>query len=214
MPRERNDDSSSDELPEAEQHSIDVVSLGTGTVSSIEHFTEDDASDAHSVRSDEDDDIVVSRQDHDHPPPEQRTQLGEGQEVGLTLSDSSGDSNDSDDKSSNPVKLYKSSRLKSYITLTLASFINYDAAVNSSNVTQSAFGGVPSTSDQRAYAVAVSTVSLAICGGAVVMHLDRLTPLERIWIRAFKPKSRIELAVAAFLVIWWTIGTGIQTSLK
>ena len=203
MPRERSDESRNDELPEAsgEQVSIDVVSIGAGTVSSIEQFTEDDSS---HDRNDDDEDTMTSQS---------RTQP-EGHEESLADQDGSDAPNDSDDTSCNPVKLYKSSRLKSYITLTLASFINYDATVNSSNVTQSAVGGVPSTSDQRAYAVAVSTVSLAVCGAAVVMHLDRLTALERVWIRAFEPKSRIELAVAVFLVIWWTIGVGIQTSLK
>jgi hypothetical protein len=109
------------------------------------------------------------------------------------------------------VKLYKSSRLQSYITLALASFINYDATEKSSNVTGSA--GVPSTADQRRYGLAVSLVSLTLSGAAVAMHLDYVTPAQKLWTAAFKPKSRVELGLAIFLALWWTIGTGVQTSL-
>ena len=110
-----------------------------------------------------------------------------------------------------PNKLYKSSRLKSYITLAFSSFINYDAAVKSYSNVQAA--GVPSTKDERNYAVAVSLISLTLAGLAVLMHLDRFTPLQGIWMRAFQPKSsKIELALACFLVVWWSIATGIETS--
>lgn len=106
--------------------------------------------------------------------------------------------------------LYKRKVLKSYITLTLAGFINYDSAQKSSNVFGS--GGVPSTIDQRRYAVAVSIVSLIISTTIVVGHLDRFL-LKKFWQETvFKVGSRIELAVLLFLVIWWSVGTGMQTS--
>lgn len=110
------------------------------------------------------------------------------------------------------IKLYKSSRLKGYITLFLASFINYDASQKSSDVISSI--AVPSTSQQRRYSVAVSVVSLVVSGAALLSHLDRITPLEKVWISAFKSKSRFELFLALFLVLWWSIAVGIETTVK
>jgi hypothetical protein len=109
-----------------------------------------------------------------------------------------------------PRPLYKRRVLKSYITLTLASFINYDSAQKSSNVFGS--GGVPSTIGQRRYAVAVSIVSLILSTTTVVGHLDRFV-FEKFWRETVFPVgSRIELAVLLFLVTWWSVGTGLQTS--
>jgi hypothetical protein len=106
--------------------------------------------------------------------------------------------------------LYKRKVLKSYITLTLASFINYDAAQKSSNVFGS--GGVPSTVEQRRYAVAVSIVSFVLATTTVVGHLDRFL-FEKFWReKIFPVGSRIELAILLFLVAWWSVGTGLQTS--
>ena len=62
------------------------------------------------------------------------------------------------------------------------------------------------------YAYALSVVSLVIAVAAFLAHLDRLTPLKKVWIAIFKPKSRIELALAIFLSAWWTVGVGINTS--
>lgn len=106
--------------------------------------------------------------------------------------------------------LYKRKVLKSYITLTLASFINYDSAQKSSDVFGS--GGVPSTIDQRRYAVAVSIVSLIISSVTVVGHLDRFL-LQKFWQETvFNVGSRVELVLLLFLVIWWSVGTGLQSS--
>jgi hypothetical protein len=86
-----------------------------------------------------------------------------------------------------PIKLYKSTRLKGYMTLFLASFINYDSAQKSSNVDINLLHVVPSNDDQRKYAVAVAVVSLIASGFCLVAHLDRITPLERLWIFLFQP---------------------------
>lgn len=91
-----------------------------------------------------------------------------------------------------PVKLYKSSRLKGYITLTLASFINYQAAEKSDDVQESDVRVVPSTPEQKRYALAVAVVSLVLSVFCLLTHLDRLTPLEKIWITFFKNGSKIE----------------------
>jgi hypothetical protein len=113
------------------------------------------------------------------------------------------------------IKLYKSTRLKGYITLTLASFINYDAAQNSGNVHANNVRVVPSELDQRRYAVAASVVSLVLVAFCLVAHLDRVTPLEqRVWINLFRPKSHVEGALAAFLLVWWTSATGVSTAVS
>jgi hypothetical protein len=88
-----------------------------------------------------------------------------------------------------PIKLYKSTRLKGYMTLFLASFINYDSAQKSSNVDVNLLHVVPSNDDQRKYAVAVAVVSLIASGFCLVAHLDRITPLERLWIFLFQPTT-------------------------
>jgi hypothetical protein len=88
-----------------------------------------------------------------------------------------------------PIKLYKSTRLKGYMTLFLASFINYDSAQKSSNVDVNLLHVVPSNDDQRKYAVAVAVVSLIASGFCLVAHLDRITPLERLWIFLFQPQQ-------------------------
>lgn len=113
-----------------------------------------------------------------------------------------------------PIKLYKSSRLKGYITLVLASFINYRSAEDSADVQGSIVTVVPSTSEQRRYAMAVAVVSLILSIFCLLTHLDRLTPLEKIWILMFKNGSKFEGLMLAFWSIWWMVGTGIETSVS
>jgi hypothetical protein len=124
---------------------------------------------------------------------------------------------DSDNASNTkkPVKLYKSSRLKGYITLALASFINFDAAQKSGNVDKNILTVVPSTDDQRRYAEAVAVVSLILASFCLVVHLDRVTPLEKFWIsHLFAPDgSKFEGALVFFLTVWWSVATGVATSI-
>ena len=147
--------------------------------------------------------------------PAQGTQTGNVQsEEAATGAKSNGTQGDdaqqrSEDK---PIKLYKSSRLKGYLTLVLASVINYDAANKSGDVIMSS-GAIPSTDEQRSYALAVAIVSLILTGITTLVHLDTITPLEKVWVAAFKSKSRFELVLAVFLVIWWSVATGIHTSI-
>lgn len=60
----------------------------------------------------------------------------------------------SDDDSTSDIKLYKSTRLKGYITLLLASAINYSSATQSDSAILNT--AVPATQGQKNYAMAVS----------------------------------------------------------
>lgn len=113
-----------------------------------------------------------------------------------------------------PIRLYKSSRLKGYITLVLASFINYQSAQDSANVQLSNLTVVPSTAEQRRYAIAVAVVSLVLSIFCLLTHLDRITPLEKVWIVMFKDGSKIEGIMLVFWSIWWMAGTGVATAVS
>lgn len=113
-----------------------------------------------------------------------------------------------------PIKLYKSSRLKGYITLVLASFINYQSAQESADTQSSNITVVPSTAEQRRYAVAVAVVSLVLSVFCLLTHLDRVTPLEKVWIIIFKNGSKVEGIMLALWSIWWIAGTGVSTAIS
>jgi uncharacterized membrane protein len=123
-----------------------------------------------------------------------------------------GDNADDDSDEPSELKIYKSTRLKGYITLVFASIINFDAAQKSKNV--KAAGAVPSTVEQRRYAIAVAVVSLVLSGATVIMHLDRLTPLTKVYTRIFQPKSKIELGLILFFCVWWSVAVGVETSVQ
>jgi hypothetical protein len=111
-----------------------------------------------------------------------------------------------------PIKLYKSRRFKGYLIIVLASVINYNAAVlsrNPINVT-----AVPGSPKQQGYAKAVALLSAIVTGVLVLVHLDRYSPLQSIWKKAFDPKSKIELGIILFLLLWWSVATIIQTSVR
>jgi hypothetical protein len=111
-----------------------------------------------------------------------------------------------------PIKLYKSSRLKGYMTLTLASFINYDAARRSAAVATNRTV-VPSTESQRVYAQTTSMVSLLVALVCLLLHLDRITPLQKsLWIPLFRNGSRYEGVLILLFTFWWSIATGVETS--
>ena len=91
-----------------------------------------------------------------------------------------------------PIKLYKSTRFKGYLTIALASIINQNAATLSSDPAY--VNAVPSSPKQQNYAQTVSIISAIICGICVVLHLDRYTMFKNIWsTKLFSPKSKIEL---------------------
>jgi hypothetical protein len=112
-------------------------------------------------------------------------------------------------------ELYKSNRLKGYLTLILAGIINYSAAVNSQTVANN-FNRVAATDAQRAYAEAVAITSCLISGFVFLAHLDRWSPLKNVWSQTIKfgDGSMVELLILIFLVLWWTIATAVGTSVS
>jgi hypothetical protein len=112
-----------------------------------------------------------------------------------------------------PIKLFKSSRLKGYMTLTLAAFINYDAARTSNDIRTNVLTVIPSTETQRIYAQITAMVSLICTTLSLIMHFDRISPLQhKLWIPIFRNGSRYEGAMILFYAIWWSIATGFETS--
>lgn len=110
------------------------------------------------------------------------------------------------------IKLYKSTRIKGYLTLIVASVINFDSAQKSEDVKST--NAVASTIEQRRYAISVSLVSLILSSAILLMHLDRITMFKKAWTTAFQPKSKIELGLALFQVIWWSVAVGVETSVQ
>jgi hypothetical protein len=110
------------------------------------------------------------------------------------------------------IKLYKSTRIKGYITLIVASVINFDSAQKSVDV--KATNAVASTAEQRRYAISVALVTLIMSSAILLMHLDRITMFKKVWTKAFQPKSKIELGLALFFVIWWSAAVGVMTSVQ
>lgn len=118
-------------------------------------------------------------------------------------------------KSKKRIVLSKSTRLKGYMIFAVASAINYFAA-NASDLRDSSPADrslvVAATDTQRKYAMAVSMTTIVITIFCIVVHFDRFTCLRKAWIEAFKPGSRVELAIILFLLTWWMIATVINTS--
>ena len=118
----------------------------------------------------------------------------------------------------NPVKLIKSTRLKGYMTLTLAAFINLDSARTSSNIDPNAITIVPSTDRQRLYAQITAIISLIGTSICCLIHFDRITPLQnKVWIPIFfhtNGTSLYEGGLIIFYTLWWSIATGIATSVE
>ena len=117
-----------------------------------------------------------------------------------------------------PIKLIKSTRLKGYMTLTLAAFIHLDAARTSSNIDTNAITIVPSTDSQRLYAQITAIISMIGTTICCLIHFDRITPLQnKIWIPIFfhtNGTSMYEGSMILFYTLWWSIATGIATSVN
>lgn len=132
----------------------------------------------------------------------------DGEEGGEVASGNNTQTEAEDSSQDEPPKpLYKSTRLKGYITLLLASAINYSSARRSDEAILNA--AVPADQTQKNYAMSVSMVTIILSITTVLIHLDR-SPLKKYWAKAFEPKSKIELGLILFLVLWWVIGTWIQ----
>lgn len=108
------------------------------------------------------------------------------------------------------VKLYKSPRFKGYLTIVLASAINY----HNTNISQesSDLAAVPASDKQRFYGMSVAMVSALISGFCVLCHLDGFSCLRDTWRgQLFAPRSRFEVILDLFLLLWWAIATIVQT---
>lgn len=111
-----------------------------------------------------------------------------------------------------PIKLYKSPRFNGYLTISLASIINYHSAEGSTEPIEVRL--VPASDLQQAYAKTVSLVSAVITGVLVVIHVDRWF-FRSFWLKFFGPsKNYLELGIIIFLLLWWFLATTIQTSVR
>jgi len=99
-----------------------------------------------------------------------------------------------------------------YITLCFSSSICFNAAAKSRGAV--GLRAIPATLGQKQYAEAVAMVSVLLSTAALVCHLDRVTALEKLWIRFFRPRSKFELVLVLFLVLWWSIFVGIGTEIN
>lgn len=152
--------------------------------------------------------------------PEDRT-LSSGEEnLKPTTSASEDDTNEKSDDTpdhdlhvSPPTQpLYKSTRFKGYLTICLASIVNYNAAVLADQPLDRA--AVPADTRQRRYAMAVGLLSAIVTGFCVLIHIDRYSPLEKVWHKAFSPQSRFELVLVVAMVLWWLVAAIVQTSVR
>lgn len=177
-----------------------------------------------------------------HPSTADGIEMEELSSSGEDETDGEKKENDEDSKNSKPpstIRLYKSSRLNGYLTLVLASAINFNESTYSVDVIL--VSAVKAANNQREYAVTVAMVTFILAGIIVLAHLDRFSPLRKFWEavrilrflmfgmlsmltahcllfvatpKAFKPKSRIELALISFFVLWWGVATFVQTTVR
>jgi hypothetical protein len=88
--------------------------------------------------------------------------------------------------------------LSGYLTLAVASVINYSSALKEGVVSPSA---VPATTTERRYATAVALVSLVVVSVVLFLHFLLRFQRLRTWMQPiFEPKSKYELCLALFLV--------------
>jgi len=140
------------------------------------------------------------------PPPLEEKSLRKKKKVTIE-----GDDGNNDEKSRTP--LYQSTRLKGYLTLILASAINFNSAVQSQETIS--MNVVPAQDDQQNFAVAAAILSLMISIFVILLHLNPIKRLTKYWEKWFQPQeSVVELLIISLLVIWWIVVTWIQTSVQ
>jgi hypothetical protein len=112
-----------------------------------------------------------------------------------------------------PKSLYSSTRFKGYLTLVVSSGVNFQAAYTSDDVLKNSQSAAPASTSQRAYAMAVALVSIILSSLIVIAHIDAFTPLKKYWMAIFKPKSRNEMRMIVFLLVWWLVALWVNTGL-
>eukprot|EP00538_Stauroneis_constricta_P002508 CAMPEP_0119549674 /NCGR_PEP_ID=MMETSP1352-20130426/3326_1 /TAXON_ID=265584 /ORGANISM="Stauroneis constricta, Strain CCMP1120" /LENGTH=516 /DNA_ID=CAMNT_0007595277 /DNA_START=33 /DNA_END=1583 /DNA_ORIENTATION=- len=127
--------------------------------------------------------------------------------------DESGEAEGEEEKQEEPKRpLYKSPRMKGYLTIAFASIIQFRDALDSDYPINTL--AVSASPRQRAYATTVSIASASIACALVLIHLDRYSPLQGFWYRCFSAKSTFEWYVIGFLLLWWSVATVIQTGVR
>jgi hypothetical protein len=108
------------------------------------------------------------------------------------------------------IKLYKSPRLTGYLTIFLASVINFHGVIVSQLTDEN--HAVTSTDTQRMYGYIVALVSSVVSGFVLVCHLDRWSCLADTYRdNLFAHKSRFETMLDILLLLWWFMAVIIQT---
>ena len=111
----------------------------------------------------------------------------------------------------NEIKLSKSPRFMGYLTMFLASIINFHGVTSSRESFDVSV--ITSTEKQRMYGYTVALISSIASGFCVVCHLDNFTRLATIWRNhLFAPKSKFEMILDVSLLLWWFVATITQTT--
>ena len=167
---------------------------------------------------------ILTQQPQESPSPGPSSSLDEEEENTRRNQSEENNNNNNDNDNSDPAAadthetppppaLYKSPRFKGYLTICLASIINYIAAKLSDEPLDRSV--IPADTAERAYAMTVGLFSAIVTGLVVFIHMDRYSPLESlVWRKAFSPQSKFERAFVAGLVLWWFIAAVIQTSVR
>lgn len=112
-------------------------------------------------------------------------------------------------------QLYKSPRLKGYLTIMLSSIINFHGVLVSqdkSTNNDAEDSVITSTEVQRYYGYTVALVSSCVAGFCVICHLDTYSCLANTWKnKLFAPKAKFETLLDGMLVLWWFMAVIIQT---
>jgi len=143
-----------------------------------------------------------------------------------------GEDNDDGEEEEPPEPLYRSSRLKGYMTLLVSALYNYFAASDkyhgrengaklpNNNICLDNFltsiGHQPYTDDENLpYTMATSMATVVITSLIILCHFDFCTPLRKnVWPKAFGPSARVELVILLFLTIFWLINTWFNTTIR
>ena len=143
------------------------------------------------------------------------------------------DNNGDGDVDETTPSLHQSPRLKGYITLFVSALYNYFAASgkfdrDGGKLTKTCLyldywaelGGQNTYTNTRRlrFSMACSTITMIISSGIILVHFDFCTPLRKTWPKWFgskdKGKSRVELCILLFLVIFWFIAVWFTTSIR
>lgn len=125
--------------------------------------------------------------------------------------------------------LFKSSRLKGYITLLVSAIYNFISVndgylqVVPSSVNLCLLLDDISRSEKHLdfdegrvqYANSVSTITIIVAGAVMLIHLDVVTGLdEKLWKKMFGPNGKVELFILVFLILVWFITTWFNTTIR